>query len=311
MNDTGRFITTNAVVLSVNIDLPRLPERGSSVRASSALSIPGGGFTTLAVAAAQGVSVHLAAPLGTGPNSFTVMRQLGAMGIDVMTDVLVGDIGVALVMVQRDGHTTTVLTPGVESEPTFAELESIELLEGDLVHISGADLSSPAAAVLSEWGSNLPEEVTLVLAISPAVEEVPYPIWSGLLERADIITMNIREASALSRIVEEVTPSTTLRDLIKPETAVIRRLGVMGCEVQVDAFSRPVQLPAYPAIRVDNAGVGDTHVATMCASLLQGLDLVEACDRANAAAACMVSRKTNLPAPTPEEIDAVLEAARI
>jgi Sugar kinases, ribokinase family len=306
----GRFITTNAVVLSVNIELPHLPVTGSAVRAKSATSIPGGGFTTLAVVAAQGVSSNLAAPLGTGPNSYTVRRELGSVGVNVLTDVLVGDIGVALVMVQEDGHTNTVLTPGVESEPTFGEMESVELHSGDMVLISGADLSSPAAGVLAEWGSSLPDDVTLVLAVSPAVEDVPYPIWVTLLERADIITMNIRESSALTRILEEGQPGAQIRDMTKPEAALVRRLGVLGCEVQTSEDATPILLPAYPVVRADNAGVGDTHVATMCASLLQGLGLVEACDRANAAAACMVSRKSALPVPTPDDIDRVIAAAR-
>lgn len=311
MSGEGRFITTNAVMLSVNISLQQMPERGSSVRALSATSMPGGGFTTLAVAAAQGVNTNLAAPLGTGPNSYTVRRQLKAAGIHVLTDVLVGDIGVAIVMVQADGHTTTIITPGVESEPTFQEMENIELFPGDLVHVSGADLSSPAAGVLAEWGGALPDDVTLVLSVSPAVEEVPYPIWVALLERADIVTMNIREAAALTRILEESAPGVSIRDFVSPDTAVVRRLGVMGCEVQQNAYTEKTRLEPYAAHRMDNAGVGDTHVATMCASLLQGLDLVAACERANAAAALMVARKTSLPAPTPAEIDQVMERGRV
>lgn len=304
---TGHFVTTNSVVLAVSLHVPHLPERGASIRASSATSLPGGGFITLSAAAAQGVSTNLAAPLGTGPNSSSVRRLLHSEGIHTLTDVLVGDIGVAMTMVERDGHNTTVVTAGVESEPTLAGLEAVPLQPGDLVHISGYDLSSTAASVLTKWGAELPDFVTLVLAVSPAVEDVSAETWMPLLKRADIVTMNIREASALTAILDSASPGTGIRDLLRPDSAIVRRLGVMGCEVQLNRGSRNQQIPAYRAQRIDTTGVGDTHVASMCAGLLHGLDLVSACRRANAAAALMVSRKTTQPPPTPDEIDRVME----
>lgn len=308
---SGRFITTDSVVLAVNINLPHLPVRGSSLRAKSATSFPGGGFTTLSVAAAQGVSTNLAAPLGTGPNSFAVRRRLNAEGIQIITDVLVGDIGVAIVLVETDGSTTTVLTAGVESEPTRSGLEEIELRPGDLVHINGSDLSSNAAEVLCAWGSSLPDYVKLVLAVSPAVEEIDANIWIPLLRRVDLLTMNIREASALTAILGTAIPGTGIRHLMRPDAAIVRRLGVMGCEVQEDLESPIVPVASCPAKRIDTTGVGDTHVAVMCTSLLQGYNLVDSCVRANAAAALMVARESNLPVPTPSEIDEVLASGQV
>lgn len=303
---TGRFITTESVVLAVNVNLHSLPARGSSTAARSATSLPGGGFTTLSVAAAQGISANLAAPLGTGPNSFAVRKRLNAEGIRTLTDVFVGDIGVAMVMIEDTGDTTIVRTAGVESEPTLAGLQAIELRPGDLVHINGDDLNSNAAEVLTRWGAVLPEYVTLVLAVSPSVAEVPVEAWIPLLQRANIVTMNIREAVELTKTLAANGPGTVIRDFVRPESALVRRLGLMGCEVQVDAAARIVQLPSYRAHRADNTGVGDTHVAMMCAGLLQGLDLIEACKRANAAAALMVAREWNVDVPLPADVDAVL-----
>lgn len=303
----GRFITTESVVLAVNVSLHSLPARGSSTAAHSALSLPGGGFTTLMVVAAQGLSANLAAPLGTGPNSFAVRKRLAAEGIHNLTDVFVGDIGVAMVMIEDSGEITTVRTAGVESEPTLSGLEEIELQRGDVVHINGDDLNSDAAKVITQWGSSLPDYVTLVLAVSPSVSEVPVEVWIPLLERADIVTMNIREAAELTKTLSGGGPGEAIRDFVRPEAALVRRLGLMGCEVQVRASGPIVQVPSYRAHRADTAGVGDTHVALMCAGLLQGLDLIEACRRANAAAGLMVARESNVDIPTPEDIDVVLQ----
>lgn len=309
---TGRFISTHSVLLSLPLHIDRLPERGASVRADTATSTPGGGFTTLSTASAQGVHAALASPLGTGPNSFTVRQQLMDAGVEILTDELVGDIGVAVLLVETDGSTTSIVTSGVESEPSRKALDAIPLVPGDVIHIAGADLTNEVGAeVLASWGADLPPSVTLVVAVSPAVNEVPVWAWGRLLQRADVLTMNIREASLLGRALTGAGHGTGIRDVLRPEAALVRRLGVMGCEVQSSRDEPRVQIPAFTSEVVDTTGVGDTHVATMCAALLQGLDLVDACRRANAASAVTISHESALPVPTREQVQGVLEAGRI
>ena len=309
---TGRFISTDSIVLSLPLHVDHIPERGTSVRADSAMSRPGGGFTTLSAVATYGIPALLASPLGTGPNSFTVRRQLAHAGVQIVTDELVGDIGAAIMLVENDGSTTSVATSGVESEPSRAALDRIELHEGDLVHIGGSDLVNESSArVLSGWGADLPDDVTLVVSVSPAVEQVPVWAWRRLLKRVDVLTMNIRQASTLSRILATTEPGTAIRHVIRPDAAIVRRLGVMGCEVQVDENSPRVQIPAFDSITVDTVGVGDTHIAIMSAALLEGHDLIEACRIANAAAAVTISHESAQPVPTRSQIEEVLREMRV
>ncbi len=304
---TGRFISTHSVVLTIPLHIDHLPERGASEHADTATSQPGGGFTTLAAVAALGVPTAMVSPLGTGPNSFAVRRQLSEAGVEILTEELVGDIGVAVTLVEADGSTTSVVTSGVESEPSRQALDRVHPVPGDLVHVAGADLTSPVGAeVLSGWASDLPEGVTVVLSVSPAVDQVPVWAWKRLLRRADVATMNIREASNLGRALMADEPGTGVRDLLRPEAAMVRRLGVMGCEVQVSASEERVQIPAFDSIVVDTAGLGDTHVAVMCVGLMQGMDLISACRMANAASAVAISHESALPVPTRQQIERVL-----
>ncbi|MFC7580868.1 PfkB family carbohydrate kinase [Schaalia naturae] len=304
---TGRFISTHSVVLTIPLHIDHLPERGASEHADTATSQPGGGFTALAAVAALGVPAAMVSPLGTGPNSFAVRRQLVEAGVEILTEELVGDIGVAMTLVEADGSTTSVVTSGVESEPSRRVLDRVELRPGDLVHVAGADLTRETSAeVLSSWAAGLPGEVTLVLSVSPAVDQVPVWAWKKLLRRADVVTMNIREASTLGRILASSEPGTGVRHVLRPEAALVRRLGVMGCEVQADAAQARVQIPAFDSVVVDTAGVGDTHIAVMCAGILAGMDLVGACRMANAASALTISHESALPVPTRDQIDQVL-----
>ena len=72
---TGRFISTYSIVLSLPMRIYQLPERGGSVHAAAATSLPAGGFTALSAVSKLGVYTATASPLGTGPNSYMV-RQL-------------------------------------------------------------------------------------------------------------------------------------------------------------------------------------------------------------------------------------------
>lgn len=307
-----RFISTHSLVLALPMHIDHLPDRGAAVEASTAAARPGGGFIVLAAAAAQGVHAALASPLGTGPNSFTVRQHLEDAGVEILTTELVGDIGISIQLIESDGSTTSVLTSGVESEPNMVGLERVHVHEGDLVHISGIDLLSPeGGAVLAKWGASLPRGVRLVVSLSPAAEKVPVSAWRTLLPRADVVTMNIREKSTVDFILAAEPYQTSIRELMRDDAAIVRRLGVMGCEIQATADSPRVQIPAFHATLVDTAGVGDTHIATMCASLLKGYSLEEACLRANAASAITVAHESALPVPTQEEIDQVLEHGTI
>lgn len=304
---SGRFVSTHSVVLVLPMHVSRTPLRGASVHADAATSRPGGGFTTLSAVAAQGVPAAMASPLGTGPNSFTVRQQLVEAGVDVLTPELVGDIGVAIQLIERDGSMTSVVTAGVESEPSRVALDRIVLKPGDLIHIAASDLTNPhSAMVLAGWGAALPASVTLVVAVSSAVEQVPVESWHRLLGRADVVTMNVREAAALTSILATHEQGTSIRQLMRPEAALVRRTGIMGCEVQRERGGERVQIPAFEATVVDTAGVGDTHVATMCAELLKGKDIEEACLTADAAAAIAISHESALPVPTMAEIREVL-----
>ncbi len=309
---TGKFVTTASIYLSVTLNVPELPKEGVQLRAENSASSPGGGYIVAAGVRAQGVPAWIASPLGTGPNSSAVRRSLVAEDIGVYPSSIVGDIGVGVTMVEGDGRTATVLAAGVETEHSDSLMDGVDLVPGDLVHVGGADLAEGGGAqVLARWGAKLEPSVTLVLATSPAVGLVGADVWIPLLERADIVTMNIREAGALQTVLDRAGVNRSIREVLRPDAALVRRTGPMGCEVQPFLGAPKIQLPAVATTPVDTSGVGDTHVAVMCASLLQGEDLIESCKRANAGAAIEISHPTSFPLPTKQQVDRVLELGRV
>jgi len=306
---SGRFISTHSVALVLPMHIEYMPDRGGSVHADAASSRPGGGFTTLCAAAAMGVPAAAASPLGTGPNSFAVRQQLVEAGVEVLTPELVGDIGVVIQLIVEDGSMRSVVTAGVESEPSRATLDRIELREGDLVHVAASDMTNDHAAVeLSEWAAALPPFVTLVVSVSPAVVQVPVEAWETILPRADIVTMNSWEASALAGILDARCHGSPIRTYMRPDASTVRRTGDRGCELQTCADGSVISVPAFDVRVADTAGVGDTHIAEMCAGILLGYDLETSCLMANAGAALAVSHESALPVPTREQVEKLLES---
>lgn len=303
----GQFITTQSMHLNVDLRVPELPREGQNLQAKSAEASPGGGFVGAAAARMQGVPVLCASPLGTGPNSHAIRRGLEAAGIKTLDGAIVGDVGVGVSLVEEDGKLASVTAPGVEVDTSEELLASVPLEFGDIVLVHGGDLAvQPSASALTAWVPTIPDDVTVVLAVSPAVEQVPAEIWLPILKRADILTMNIRESAALREIIMTHSPGTGLRNIMRPSAAVVRRLGSLGADLQIALDSESVLIRPFQSTTIDTTGVGDTHVAVMCAALLQGSDLADACVRANAAGALMVGHAGSTSVPTKEQIDALV-----
>lgn len=303
----GKFVTTASVQLAVTLKVPKVPADGDQIRASSAAASPGGGYVVAAAVRAQGVESHLVSALGTGPNSHSIRRNLAEAGIEAQESALVGDIGVAVTMIEDDGKTAVVVAPGVETEPSPAILHRVEITTEDVVHIAGTDLISQAGArVLVDWVLSLPKEATVVLAATPAISLVDLDILLQLLRRVDILTMNIRGAAVLGNILADAPGVGNIAAALRGDAKIVRRKGKLGCVVSSGDIDI-AEIPAYTAQVVDTSGVGDTHVGVMCAALLQEFPLVEACRRANAAAALVLSHPTSFPLPSAQQVDQVVE----
>ena len=297
-------MTTQSVYLTVELRVPHIPREGHNLHASGAESVPGGGFIGAAAARAQGVEAVCASPLGTGPNSHAIRRRMGDLGITAVQGAVVGDVGVGVSLIQGDGKMATVVAAGVEGETSAELLDLVEAQGGDVVLVHGSDLAvEGSAGVLAKWVPTLPEDVTVVVATSPAVDSVPAHVWLPILRRADVLTMNTREDGALRETLRNELPGTELDDILKPTAACVRRSGPLGCEVTESRGAPTVHVPSYEVAQVDTTGVGDTHVAVMCAALLQGDGLYRACQRANAAGSVTVSRSGSLPPPSREQVD--------
>ena len=299
------FVSTGSVLIDLPLHVSRMPAPGGAVTALSTGPVVGGGYTVVSAVARQGVPAALAATLGTGPNSAQVRDSMMRDQVELAVDELVGDIGTCTTLIEPDGRRTFITTEGVGGEPQLEDLERIELQDGDYVYATGYDLAhARSRPPLLTWLSRLPEGVGLVVDLGPAEPDIPDEVLARVLARATILTGNDHEIESL---LLRLGGCEALR-AAAPSVLMVRRTGARGCELYpVD--HDPIGVAGFSRDVVDTTGAGDTHTGVLVASLMEGLDIVSAARRANAAAALAVLRHGPARAPRRGPVDELLAEA--
>ncbi|MDU7238767.1 MULTISPECIES: PfkB family carbohydrate kinase [unclassified Actinomyces] len=303
----ARFLSTEPVVLNLPIAIEKLPERGSMIPARSVLSSPGGGYLGMVAVANMGVATGMLSMLGTGPNSYMIRKDLEENGVQILTSEVMGDIGVSIQLVEDEGDNTVIVSAGVESDLLLDQIEQIELEDGDVLLVHGSVISSGEAGQrFANWVNSIDPKVKVVLAPSPMIDTIEPHLWQPLLQRADVLTMNLRESGILPRILKQVDATRILEDYLKPDCVQVTRMGSLGCQYREGVTGELKQVPAYATQAVDTSGVGNVHIAVMCGALVRGQEMHRALSMANAAGAVMVSHAYAFPVPTMREIADVM-----
>ena len=298
------FISTGSVLIDLPLHVRRVPSPGGAVTATSTGPAVGGGYTVVSAVARQGLPAALAATLGTGPNSAQVRAAMMLDGVELLVEELVGDIGTCTTLIEASGRRTFITTEGVEAEPQQEDLERLELQDGDWVYAAGYDLVHPtSSSVIVAWLLNLPDGVGLVIDLGPVQPEIPDDILMPILRRTTLLTGNHLE---MTQLMSRLGSPDALRRAC-PDALIVRRTGVHGCELWPAGGNR-IEVPGFVRDVVDTTGAGDTHTGVLVVGLMDGLDVLDAARRANAAAAEAVSRKGPARAPRRDEIDALLAA---
>ena len=320
----SRLLHLGNVVIDVVLDIPALPERGGDVLASRTELTPGGGFNVLAAAARLGLRTGYAGGHGTGPLADLARAGLAAEGIEVLQPPKPGlDTGFVVSMVDAAGERTFVTSPGAEATLTAADLAQVAAGPADAVYLSGYSLVHPANRdALLGWLSRLGGGPVVFFDPGPLLRSIPPDGLATVLERADWVTVNAREAALLAgqptaagpAAAAGPTAAAALRTLTERPfwtpcagQGVLVRTGAKGC--MLAHFKTPLTVvPGFPVAVLDSNGAGDTHTGAFIAALAAGEDAVAAARRANAAAALSVTRRGPATAPTIAELGRFLSS---
>ncbi|MGB3357133.1 MAG: PfkB family carbohydrate kinase [Mycobacterium sp.] len=309
MVDRGRVISLASILVDLAVEVPRLPDRGGDILAAGTRTDAAGGFNVIAAAARQGASCIYAGPHGTGPNGDRVRAAVHDAGITAAFPARSdGDTGFCIVLVEPDGERTFITTPGAESSTQTADLDVLDVRPADLIALSGYDLVYPGSGpVIAEWLTHLERGIVgpqVLLDPGPLIADIPAEVWSRVLPRLDVLTLNQREARILADAGDARHADLLTAVLSQPgmsgDLAVVLREGPHGCLATGGPLTDSVVHIPAPVVGavVDTTGAGDTHTGVLLACLARAETLTAALTAATDAASASVTTSGPATAPT-------------
>lgn len=296
------------VVGSINNDhicvLPRLPELGESLIATSYSTAFGGKGANQAVAAARlGAQVSMIGAVGKDDAGAAMRRNLVDNGVDA-SGLLMADTpsGVAMISVDSKGDNTIVVYAGANMElgPDWVTRHAA-LIRGASCLLS--QLEVPLEAVLEAM--RIAKEAGVPALLNPApAKALPDEIF-GLCAA---VTPNETELGILSGV--SGIKEGAARLLARGTKAVIVTLGKRGC-LYLDG-ARSLEVPSTVVEAVDATAAGDSFNGALAAIIARGglASIDEAalrlCNAAGALAATKLGAQPSI--PTIDEVRSFMKA---
>jgi ribokinase len=299
------------VVGSSNTDMivrvPRIPQPGETILGGEFQTAPGGKGANQAVAAARaGSDVALVACVGDDMFGREALAGFATDGIDCEHVVIdpTAPSGVAQIFVASDGENSIGVASGANANLTPRHIEraaaAIEAANTVLLQ-----LEIPLETVMRAAEIGSAADCRVILNPAPA-QELPAELYPLL----DIISPNETEAELLTGIAVKDESSAagaaaSLRD--RGVDTVLITLGAAGVFLSTKASSGIAS--GYVVDVVDTTAAGDVFNGNLAAALCRDLQLEDALNYAQAAAALSVQCLGAQPsAPTRSAIDTFLSA---
>jgi ribokinase len=284
---------------SANMDLvglaARLPLPGETVLGDDFVMTPGGKGANQAIAAVRaGGSCTMLGAIGSDAFGVTIKARLNASGVDTRNvRTSYGPSGVAVIMVDRAGENSIMVSPGANS--SFAGLSAAETAVIADSDVLVCQQEIPVDTVVAAAQAARAGDTRVILNAAPA-RELP----QELLDAVDLLVVNEGEATAITGTAEPDMPA-----LLALVPRVVLTLGGAG-SWYADRDGRDERIPACRVDVVDTTAAGDAFTGALAVAWGEGRDLVDAVRWANAAGAVSVRKVGASNAlPSRAEIDAL------
>lgn len=275
------------VVGSLNVDLsvrvPHALNRGETLMGSDILRGAGGKGANQAVACRRlGRNVVMVGAVGDDADGAWMIARLTAEGVDTSAVRRVErPTGHALILVEPDGESTIVVSPGANAALTVEDIDAV----------AHAIASAPCVLAQQEVDAAVVARAAAlaegVFVLNPAPARALSP---DVLKSVDILVPNRHELAGLVGAApsEDLDAIAGMARMLRGPKAVVVTLGTRGALVVEEGTT--VHVPAVRVAAVDATAAGDTFCAALVDGLLDGASTVEAARWAVQAAAVTVTR---------------------
>ena len=281
MNQT---LVIGSTVVDVFLSLPALPRRGDDVNIeASKLRIGGCAYNVYKTLRLFNSPALLCSPVGTGLYGNIVKEHFKAEGLLPIAD-LEEENGCCYCLIEPDGERTFLSHHGVEYLFSRSWMKNVDFSQASGVYISGLELEESTGVELINFVYDHPE-LELYFSPGPRIMYIPVERIERILFRRDrngkgpLIHLNEKEAFYISVRGKAEDAAEYLAG--KTGNIVIITLAELGCYCLKEAGTKGSFVPGFPAKVVDTVGAGDAHIGALIACLKEGMELEEACLRAN------------------------------
>jgi len=308
----AKICVAGAINWDINLFVERFPQIGEEVPVQRITRIPGGKGANVAVAAARLLGPGEAALIGCLGRDLIAERQIKILkdegvvtsGIKISEDT---ESGQAYIIIDRDGRNVINTFFGANLKLSPEDLNRSEIL---------SLIAESSIVTLID-----PPIETIEAAVSLAKKHGKTTIWdAGVrsvlgIERLEIILKNLDYLVINEVEVKNLSGETDPLKAWQPLSAVNRnlklivKLGERGCSMinpEMIVTVPPVNLKNIGLKVVNTVGCGDAFLGVFAASKAQGLDDVEALERANLAGALKATRPETRGSPRKEELERYL-----
>ena len=284
----------------------RMPGPGENVFGKDFRTIPGGKGANQAVAVARlGAESVFVGKVGDDDFGPALVQRLRECGVDT-SHVWVDDdspTGTAVIIINKDGQNSIVVTPGANGRVTLSEIDAIE---NDLQRLDMLlmQLEIPIETVVhvirraKAWG------VPVILDAGPPCSDPPDELF-----QVAVLSPNEDEAAALLGCTIgslEDAESAAREMLSRGAGAVVLKLGEKGAMLATEEECLHVE--AHKVNVVDTTAAGDAFTGALAVALAEGRSLRDATIMANKAGALATTKLGAQPSmPTREALHAVTD----
>ena len=295
---------------------PRMPGPGETVLGDHLITVPGGKGANQAVAAAKlagpDLDVYLVARVGG--DDFGQRLLNGLVQHNVRTEHVTltegASSGCAVILVDRRGENTIVVSPGANAALTPADIDQARpLIEGAAAAVLQLEIPLETA----RYAATLCRQLGVFTILDPA--PVPHRGLGRELFAVDVLTPNQGEAELLLGLAR--THRVKAKRIMDPKQiggalvsrgprAVVVKLGPKGALI-VDGRGHIERIKAFKVDVADTTAAGDAFTGALAVAHAEGMPLSEAVRFANAAgAACCTAFGAQPALPARDTVDRLL-----
>jgi len=312
----ARVVVAGAINWDINLHVENFAKVGEEIPVSRITRVPGGKAANVAVAAARILGPSQVSLIGALGKDFIAEAQIEILtkeGVDTSgVKTVDGESGQAYIVIDREGRNMihTLFGANLEVKPEDLLDSNCRRLidESSLITIMDPPLETVFKTVDLAKERDKPVLWDPGVRCSLGVEKL-----ESALSLIEYLVVNEVEVGNLAETAD-LSKAISILLHVNQDLRIIVKLGSEGCLMATrEGIVRipGVPLSSFGMTVVNTVGCGDTFLGVLSASLVSGLEVLEALKRANLAGAFKATRPNTRGSPTIEELSEFAEKVAI